>query len=40
MMDRVKGERSVWRGVFKDVEGQTLAACTLKDRTLNCRKGG
>jgi hypothetical protein len=38
LMDRQAG--GDWRGVFKDVEGKALAACTLHDRTLRCRKAG
>jgi hypothetical protein len=25
-----------WRGVFKDMVGHVVAACTLKARTLDC----
>jgi hypothetical protein len=42
VLDRVKadGKGAAWRGAFKDVDGQVLAACTLHARTLTCRKAG
>jgi hypothetical protein len=35
VMDRAGGS---WRGAFKDVDGRIVAACTLDDRILKCRK--